>query len=324
MPPTLLGITLVTFLLMDLAPSDRAAMQMPLGATNNPQVRVDSLRRLREHYGMIDPETAEPYSVWYRYGRWLTNAVQLRLAGPGESAQDFRSRVTAALPVTVLINVLALGLALAVAIPLGARLGMSTGTGADRLISGTLFVAYGVPEFLFATLLVLVFGGVWLFDWFPVAHLRSDGSDQWPPWRQLLDLAYHLVLPVATLAIGPGVVITRFLRNSVARVAASDFVTNMRAWGLPESVIRKRAVRNGLSPVVTLIGTLLPLLVSGSVVVEQVFSLPGMGKLAFGAVMARDQGMVMALTLLVSVVTLFGLLLSDLLQRTVDPRVRLQ
>ncbi len=129
---------------------------------------------------------------------------------------------------------------------------------------------------------------------------------------------------MATLAIGPCVVITRFLRNSVARVAASDFVTNMRAWGLPEAVVRKRAVRNGLSPVVTLIGTLLPLLVSGSVVVEQVFSLPGMGRLAFGAVMARDQGMVMALTLLVSVVTLFGLLLSDLLQRTVDPRVRLQ
>ncbi len=324
MPPTLLGITLVTFLLMDLAPSDRAAMQMPSGATNDAQVRVDSLRRLREHYGMIDPETAEPYSVWYRYGRWLTNAVQLQLAGPGESAQDFRSRVTAALPVTALINFLALGLALAVAIPLGARLGMSTGTGADRLISGTLFLAYGVPEFLVATLLVLVFGGAWLFDWFPDAFLRSDGSDQWPAWRQLLDLGYHLVLPVATLAIGPCVVITRFLRNSVARVAASDFVTNMRAWGLPEAVVRKRAVRNGLSPVVTLIGTLLPLLVSGSVVVEQVFSLPGMGRLAFGAVMARDQGMVMALTLLVSVVTLLGLLLSDVLQRTVDPRVRLR
>ena len=127
-----------------------------------------------------------------------------------------------------------------------------------------------------------------------------------------------------SLAIGPCVVITRFLRNSVARVAASDFVTNMRAWGLPEAVVRKRALRNGLSPVVTLIGTLLPLLVSGSVVVEQVFSLPGMGRLAFGAVLARDQGMVMALTLLVSVVTLLGLLLSDLLQRTVDPRVRLR
>ncbi len=211
---------------------------------------------------------------------------------------------------------------MAVALPLGARLGMALGSGADRVVSGALFVAYGIPEFLVATLLVLGFGGVWLFEWFPVSGLRSNGSGEWPAWRQLLDLAHHLVLPVLTLAIGPCVVITRFLRESVGRVVRSDYVLNMRAWGLPESVVRRRALRNGLSPVVTLIGTLLPLLVSGSVVVEKIFSLPGTGRLAYLAVTSRDQGMVMALTLLVSIVTLSGLLLSDVLHRVVDPRVK--
>ena len=326
MVPTLLGITLVTFLLMDLAPADQAVLNLPenTDTADDAQVRGQALRRLREHYGLIDRETGEPFSVWYRYGTWLTNALRLQLAGPGESAGNFRSRIASALPVTALINLLALAVALGIALPLGARLGMTRGTSVDRVISGALFAVYGVLAFLVATLLVLGFGGAWLFDWFPVVGLRTDGSNQWPVWRQLLDLAYHLVLPVVTLAIGPCVVITRFVRNSVAQVMASDFVANMRAWGMPESVVRRRALRNGLSPVVTLIGTLLPLLVSGSVVVESVFSLPGMGGLAYSAVMAQDQGMVMALTLLVSFVTLVGLLLSDVLHRVVDPRVKLQ
>lgn len=323
MVPTLLGITLVTFLLMDLAPADQAVLRLSDGNVTA-QVQKDSLTRLQIHYGLIDPETHEPYSVWYRYGRWLANALQLRLARPGESPEGFRARITSALPVTLLINFLALALALAVALPLGARLGMASGTGADRVVSGVLFVAYGVPEFLVATLLLLVFGGAWLFDWFPVVGLRSSSAELWPIWRQVLDLAHHLVLPVLTLAIGPCVVITRFLRNTVSQVATSDFVRNMRAWGLPESVVRQRALRNGLSPVVTLIGVLLPLLVSGSVVVEHVFSLPGMGDLAYSAVMDQDQGMVMALTLLVSTITLVGLVLSDVLHRVVDPRVKLQ
>ena len=323
MLPTLLGITLVTFLLMDLAPSDRAELNLPFDAALDAKDRSKQFNRLQEHYGLIDRETKEPYSVWYRYGRWLSNAVGFQLAGPGESAEDFRSRIGAAAPVTLLVNLLALGAALAIALPLGARLGMAMGSATDRIVSGAMFVAYGVPEFLMATLLVLGFGGAWLFDWFPVVGLRSPGSGEWPAWQQLLDLAYHLVLPVGTLAIGPCVVITRFLRESVGRVVRSDYVLNMRAWGLPESVVRRRALRNGLSPVVTLLGTLLPLLVSGSVVVENVFTLPGMGSLAYGAVMTRDQGMVMALTLLVSTVTLSGLLLSDVLHRVVDPRVRL-
>lgn len=323
MLPTLLGITLVTFLMMDLAPADQAVLALSEGNLDA-EVQSRSLERLQEHYGLVDPRTHEPYSVWYRYGRWLTNAIRLELAGPGESTEGFRQRITSALPVTLLVNLLALVLALAVALPLGARLGMSAGSGADRLVSGALFLAYGIPEFLIATLLLLLFGGAWLFDWFPVVGLRTGGSEQWPMWRQLVDLGHHLVLPVATLAVAPCVVISRYVRSTVAQVVDSDFVRNMRAWGLPERTVRRRALRNGLSPVVTLIGVLLPLLVSGSVVVERVFSLPGMGGLAYGAVMGQDQGMVMALTLLVSTVTLAGLVLSDVLHRVVDPRVKLQ
>jgi peptide/nickel transport system permease protein len=128
---------------------------------------------------------------------------------------------------------------------------------------------------------------------------------------------------VITLAIGPAVWLTRQVRESVARAARSDFARTLRAWGTAEPVIRARVLRNGMAPVATAVGVLLPLLVSGSLVVERLFGLPGLGDLACRAVLAREVPMVMALTTLVSAVTLLGLVVSDVLHRTIDPRVTL-
>lgn len=325
MLPTLLGISVVTFLLMDLAPVDRARIelvqQQGTGLTDADERQL-ALTRLQVRYGLRDPVTLEPRSVWRRYGEWLGNALTFDLAGPGEDRERFTQRLRSALPVTLLVGVLALSLAAAAGIPLGGWLGMRAGGAGDRRMSLLLFVAAGLPEFLVATFLVLLFGGV-LLDWFPTAGLYTDGSEGWSLPRRLLDMAWHLLLPVVTLALAPAMLIARFLRESVSRTDRSDFAVNLRAWGLPEEQVCKRVLRNALAPLATLVGSLLPMLVGGSVVVETVFSLDGLGRLAWDAVLGRDQGMVMALTLLASLVTLGGLLLSDLLQRAVDPRVRL-
>jgi peptide/nickel transport system permease protein len=327
MVPSLLGITLVTFLLMDLAPSSRAELRAARGGMAETAGAADSeagLQLLREHWGMVDPQTKEPYSIWRRYAQWLGRACTLDFAGPGEDADAFRGRLLDALPVTLLLNALALLLALGIAIPLGARLGMAAGGLLDRTASALMFLMLGVPEFLLATLLLLSLGGGWWAPVLPAGGLQSPGAASWPPWQQMLDMAAHLCLPVCALAVGPCVVVARFLRDSVARAAGSDFVQALRAWGTPERVVRRRALRAGMSPLVTLLGVLLPGLVGGSVVVESVFSLPGLGRLAFDAVMLQEYPMVMALTVLVSVVTLLSLLLSDLLHRAVDPRVELR
>jgi peptide/nickel transport system permease protein len=326
MLPTLLGITVVTFALMDLAPADRAAiaLQGAEQAGTDAVAREQALHRLRMSWGLADPQTGASYSLAHRYGTWLERACRLDFVGAGEDPAAFRARILDALPVTVLVNLLALLVALGIALPLGGWLGMSAGGAAERGVSLALFLVFGLPEFLLATLLLLAFGGGYFAEILPAGGLRSPGAGALPLLSQALDLAKHLALPVAALAIGPCVVASRFLRESVARAAASDFVLAMRALGLPERHVRRRALRNGLSPLITLLGTMLPALVGGSVIVESVFSLPGLGRLAWDAMQARDYAMVMALTLMVSVVTLLGLLLSDVLQRAVDPRVELR
>jgi peptide/nickel transport system permease protein len=199
---------------------------------------------------------------------------------------------------------------------------MRAGSGADRAASVSMLVLLGVPEALLATLLLLSLGAAGL-GWFPTAGLRSGGARDWPAVRRVLDLAWHLALPVAVMALPPLLLIARFLRESVARAASAPFAVNLRAWGTEPAVLRRRLLRAGSAPLATLCGSLVPMLVTGSIVVETVFSIDGVGRLTWNAVDKQDQSMVMAVTLLVAVVTLLSLALSDLLHRLVDPRVRL-
>ena len=191
------------------------------------------------------------------------------------------------------------------------------------MLSAALFLVAGTPEFLLATLLLLVFGGAWL-GWLPTSGLRSNGSEHWTLVAQLGDFGWHLLLPVVVMASGPLVLITRFLRDSVARTADSSFAANLNALGVDPTVVRRRLLHNGAAPLSTLAGSLLPMVVGGSIVVENLFSLDGLGHLAFQAVQNQDQAMVMALVLITSLATLLSLWISDLLHRLFDPRVRLQ
>lgn len=324
---TLFGITFVTFAVFDLAPVDRAELEAMRrqqdGNFTSAASRDQAIVRLRIRYGLVDGKTLEPAPVWQRYGRWLGNAVTLRLAGPGDNHDAFWRRLGEALPKTALLGGLGLLVALLVGVPLGAFLGMRAGTRTDRGVSHLLFVLAGVPEFLLATLLLLAFGGAWL-RWFPTGGLCTRGAEEWSTMLRLSDCAWHLVLPVTVMASGPIVLIARFLRDSVARTAQSAFAHNLASLGISPRVVQWRLVRNGAAPLATLAGSLLPMLVGGSIVVEDMFSLDGLGHLALRAVTDQDQAMVMALVLITSIGTLLALLISDVLHRFVDPRVRLQ
>lgn len=322
---SLLGVTFVTFLVLDLAPVDRAALVV---AQRTEEVessagsdRDVALARLRIRYGLVDGATLEPVPVLERYGTWLSNAARLQFCGPGEDPAEFRARIARAVPVSLLLGSLALCLALAIGIPLGAWLGMQTSSLVDRLASAVMFASSGLPDVLVATLLVLWFAGP-VFDWFPASGLASDDvANGW--LAAFWDRVQHLVLPVAVMAISPLVLIVRFLRESVARTAAMPFAHNLVAWGFEPAERRRRILRAALSPLATLTGSLLPMLVAGSIVVETVFSIEGIGRLAFEAVQTQDHAMVMAVTLWTSVATLLAFVVSDLLHRAVDPRVRL-
>lgn len=323
---TLLGITAVTFVVLDRAPVDRAEIEAAAragsGTLTAPGSRDAAVLQLRIRYGLVDPDTLEPAPLWQRYTNWLGNALSLRFAGPNEDPAAFWRRFTGALPVTLTIGGLALLLAFAIGVPLGAWTGMRAGSRTDRAVSAGTFVLAGVPEFLLATLLLLVFGGAFL-QWLPSAGLQSRGAEEFSWWAGLVDRAEHLVLPVAVMAAAPIVLVTRFVRDAVARAAAAPFAANLRALGLDPRLVRRRLLRNALAPVATLAGSLLPMVVGGSIVVENMFSLDGLGRLAYTAVLQQDQAMLMAMVVLTSTITLLALIVSDLLHALVDPRVRL-
>ena len=324
---TLLGATFVTFVVLDRAPIDRAELQVLRGndghAVGDVESRDAAIQRLRIHYGMVDPVTLEPEPLWRRYGAWLANAATLRFAGPGEDDRALWRRVAQALPVTVLLNGLALLLAVAVGVPLGVWLGRRSGRTSDRGVSMVLLILAGVPQFLLATLVMLALSTVWL-RLFPASGLRSVGAERFTFVWQLLDFGWHLVLPVAVVAIAPLVMVSRYVRDAVSRARRATFAVGMRALGVDDRTVSRRLLRHGATPVATLAGGLLPMLVSGSIVVENVFSLDGLGHLMFRAVLDQEHAMVMMLVLLTSLVTLLAMIASDLLHQLVDPRVRLQ
>ena len=323
---TLFGVTFVTFFVLDRAPIDRAEMEATAasqsGAFADVQRRNEAVQRLRIRYGMIDAETLEPLPLWRRYGAWLGNAATLRLAGPGDDDAALWRRLGEAVPVTMLLGGLSLLFAVGIGLPAGVWLGRRVGQRGERFWSTAMLVAFGVPEFLLATLLPLAFSVVWV-QWFPISGLRSNGSEQWTFGWQLVDFALHLALPVTVMTIGPLVMVARFVRDAVARASTAPFVTSLRALGVDRRTVGRRLLRHGATPVATLAGGLLPMLVGGSIVVENLFALDGLGHLAYQAVIGLDQAMVMALVLLTSVVTLVALLVSDVLHRPVDARVRL-
>lgn len=310
---TLLGITFVTFSALDLAPVDRATLELArrseqpgapdLSAVN----REIALAKLRIRHGLVDGKSLEPVPVHERYAKWLADAATLRFCGPGDDPAEFRARIARAAPVSLTLGALALLVALAFGILLGARLGMRPGSREDRVVGGAMLLLAGVPDALVGTLALVLFAGP-VFDWLPVGGL---------------DTAAHYVLPVSVMAVGPTVLIVRFLRESVARAAASPFADNLEAWGFSPRERNRRILRVALAPVATLAGSLLPMLVAGSIVVETAFTIDGMGRLAFEAVRANDHAMVMATTLLTATATLLGFVVSDVLHRAFDPRVRL-
>jgi peptide/nickel transport system permease protein len=233
-------------------------------------------------------------------------------------AQELWKRLKTTLP----LSVVAVFLSYLIALPLGIFSARRQGRGIDGLVTVGLFVLYSIPTFWAGLMLVLIFGRNWL-DWLPVVGLHDKDASSFTRGQYLWDLAKHSVLPIFTLTYGSLAYISRQMRSGLLEVIQLDYVRTARAKGLSEGVvIYKHALRNALIPVITLLATILPILIGGSIIVEQVFDIPGMGKYAFEGLMRRDFGIIMATTLFTGIMTQVGILLSDLAYSWVDPRIR--
>ena len=309
---TLFLITVVIFVLIQLAPGSPLAE----GADDHGPQRVDPAAQAElERLYHLDRPLHEQYALW------LGAALSGDLGRSFHDRRPVAAKIRERFGVTLTLNGLALLSMIALAVPLGAQSALRPGSWLDRLSGGLAFAMYAVPVFWAALILQILFAV--RLGWLPLAGLDAEGWESLGPVARLVDRALHLVLPVACLSYGGLAYLARFVRSSLLEHTAAESALAARARGLsPLDVLLRHGFRQAALPMLTLAGLLLPALVSGSVIVENIFAIPGLGRLFVDAAYQRDLPVLMALTLLSGAATLVGILAADLTYVLADPRIR--
>lgn len=312
----LLTLLLITFLVYGLI---RAMPGTPIVADvamldPSKQISAEARARLERLYGLDKP--------WYQaYWIWLSNTVQLDFGKSlPRNNKPVWDLIVERAPATLLLSFTSLALTYLLAIPLGLWASARSGTKRERTVSSLLYMLYSLPSFVAALYLQLLF--YVKLGWLPLYGMHSDGFETMSLGEKTLDLMRHSLLPVVCFTYASLAYYSRFVRANMEEVLRQDFVRTARAKGASQlRVIWHHAFRNTLIPMVTLLGLTLPSLLSGAVILEQIFVWPGMGRLYFEAIGQRDYETIMGLTLMFSVLTLAGQLLADILYAVVDPRI---
>jgi peptide/nickel transport system permease protein len=325
MIPTFFGITLIAFSIIHLAPGDPAELRAGGGLAAGGEGGLSAERRgvvdralqeWRRQFGLDQP-------LYLQYVIWLKNLFTLNFGTSFKDNQPVWGKILERLPATIKLNILSTILVYMVAIPLGIYSATHQYSFGDQLTTFGAFVLFALPSFWVGTMAIVFLGGGDFYYWFPPGGLRSvDYSVNWPWWQRLTDQAWHLCLPVLMLSYGGFAGLSRFMRSSMLENLRQDFVQVARSKGLAERmVVYKHVLRNSLIPIVTIMASIIPGLISGSVIIETLFSIPGIGQLSYDAVLARDYPIIMAVFTISSVLTLVSILASDLLLSVVDPRI---
>jgi peptide/nickel transport system permease protein len=299
--PTLLVMSVFVFAIIHLAPGD--PVTTALGFNYTPS----AARALRHQMGLDQP-------IINQYLSWIGNLMHGNLGQDLVSHESLNHLVISRIPVTLELTILSLGLAALIGIPLGIRAAQRPGGLADRSLAGITLWGFSVPDFVLGLLLILLFSVA--LNWLPP-------QDFVPITQSPLQNLQHMVLPVLALAVPEAAYIGQTTRASMLESLQQDYVTFLRAKGIRESGIAYRhALRNAALPVVSIIGLQFGALLGGAIVVENVFSLPGMGTMVVNAVSSRDYPVVQSGVLLVALIFILVNLITDLLYGVLNPRLR--
>jgi peptide/nickel transport system permease protein len=309
--PTLFGITLVTFFIISLAPGDPVDLMQ--GGAMSSKISVEAYHEMLHLYGLDQP-------IHVRYLIWLKRLATLDF---GNSFLDHRpvlTKIVERLPATLILNITSLIIALILSIPLGLYSAMRQYSTFDKINGAVLYMLYSLPEFWVALLLIILFGVK--LQILPFYGIESLNANQLGFFAHMWDRILHMILPTFCLTYGSLAFLSRFVRGSTLEVIRQDYVRTAWAKGLDErSIIFKHIFKNTLIPMLTLLGILLPTLISGSVILEYIFSWPGIGALFFDAVLSRDYPTVMGLSFISAVLVLVSTLIADVLYAWADPRI---
>lgn len=301
--PILFGITILSFAIMKAAPGDPMALMM------DPTISAGDREKFIEKYGLNEPEHIQ-------YLKWLGNMVQgdfgTSIVRKGTPVTDL---IVARLPNTLLLMLVSTIMALLISIPLGILSARRPYSKLDYGITFTSFIGLAVPNFWLGLILIM-FLAVNL-GWFPTGGVMTLNAD-----FSLWDRIHHLILPAFVLATADMAGLTRYTRSSMLDVLRQDYMRTARAKGFKENrVVYKHGLRNGLLPVITIFGLMIPSFIGGAVVTEQIFSWPGLGKLFVDSAFQRDYPVIMAMTVISATLVVIGNLIADILYAMVDPRI---
>jgi peptide/nickel transport system permease protein len=310
--PLLLGITFISFAIIHLAPGDPTEV---ITGDLRADAAAHTQKILREAYGLDKP-------LHVQYWNWLSRLVRFDFGRSfSPDGRPVLAKIAERLPVTLLLNVVEMSIIVALAVPIGVLSATRQYSVFDKVTTIFVFVGFATPDFWLALLLMILFGVQ--LGWLPISGLRSLSWEYLSFWGQQTDFLAHLILPIVVATFGGLAGFSRYMRQSMLEVVRQDYIQSARAKGLAERVvIGKHALRNAMLPIVTILGLSLPGLIGGSVIVESIFAIPGMGQLMVQAVFERDYPVIMGNLVIVAMLTLGANLLADLSYGLVDPRIR--
>lgn len=330
MIPTLLGVTIVVFAVINLAPGSPIEQKLQQlrfgggqdsGASHSTSkdfssgVSNEMLEALKKQYG-FDKSLHERYLIW------LKNLSKLNFGDSFTYDEPVIEVIVSKFPVSLQFGIISLILSYLISIPLGIVKAIKNGSAFDVSTSFLLFVLYSIPSFMLAILLIVVFSGGSFWELFPVGGLYSEYYDELSNWEKFLDRAHHFALPLVCYTIGSFTSLTVLMKNSLIEEIKKDYIRTARAKGLDEkTVYLKHALKNALIPIVTGLGGFLSVFFAGSLLLETIFQLDGIGLLSYSSILSRDYNVIMGLVFIQSGLFLLGNVLSDMAYVLVDPRI---
>lgn len=330
MIPTFIGITLISFLIINLAPGspiEQKIQAIRFGAQGGEKGGGDASNRgtvglneeiiqeLKKQYGFDKP-------VHERYWIWLKNISRLDFGNSFTYEEPVMDVIASKFPVSLQFGIASLILMYAVCIPLGIAKAVRAGTTFDAVTGVILYVMYSIPSLVFGILLIVFFAGGSYFNWFPIGLAKSDEYESLVGMAKVWDRLHHFILPLACYMVGGFTQLTMLMRNSMLDVIKQDYIRTARAKGLEEKfVLYKHALRNALIPIATGIGGFFGVFLAGSLLIETIFQLDGIGLLSYKSILSRDYNVIMGLIFMSGLVLMVGRLFSDIVYVIIDPRI---
>ena len=315
MIPTMLGITIMVFAISRAAPGDPLAMKMgPNSQLDSSQFAAARDAQMKYH-GLDKP-------IPVQYVKWLSRVLRFDFGESIKHNRPVSELIKERLPVTLTLNLIAFVIIYTISLPLGMLSAVYHKGFVDRASSILLLIFWSMPSMWAGQMLIGYFCSPDYVKWFPPAGLSANNVESLPFFAWLSDRLWHLVLPVLCLTYAGFAYLTKQVRAGMLDTLRMDYIRTARAKGLANwVVILRHAFRNSIIPVITIMATILPAMFGGSVIIERIFSIPGMGLLAFEAISSRDYNIVMAVATIAGVLNLCGLLLADIAYALVDPRI---